>query len=149
MATRTSVVLGSAVAGIVLLGAVAAVVAGTTSATGRDPGTPAGAVQAYLQAISTGDVDAAAARLAVDGPCTVEDLSRAYLPTSLRAVLGTSSVDGTSAVVQVDVTEGSGDELFGSTGYQHTERFVLAQSAGAWSLTGTPWPMFDCSGRTK
>ncbi len=141
-------VLGSSVAGIVLLGAVAGIVAGTTSATERDPATPAGAVQAYLRAIAAGDVDAAAARLATDGPCTVEDLTRAYLPSSLRAVLGTSSADGTRAVVQVEVTEGSGDELFGPSGYVHTERFTLTQSAGAWSLTGMPWPMFDCSGST-
>jgi len=148
MATRTSVVLGSAVAGIVVLGAVAGVVAGRSSATQRDPSTPAGAVQAYLQAVAKGDVDAAAALLSPEGSCTAEDLSRAYLPSSLRAVLGTATVTGETAVVQVDVTESSGGELFGSSGYEHGERFVLERTGSAWALTGTPWPMFECTGST-
>lgn len=141
-------VLASAVAGIVLLGAVAAVVAGTTSAAAGDPSTPAGAVQAYLQAIARGDIGAAADRLEPAGPCTTEDLTRAYLPSSIRAVLGDASTDGDRAVVQVEVTEDSGGELFGSNGYQHTERFALVRTGADWSLTGTPWPMYDCTGGT-
>jgi hypothetical protein len=148
MATRTSVVLGSAVAGIVVLGAVAGVVAGRTTASQRDPATPTGAVQAYLQAIVKGDVDAAAARLSPDGTCTVADHSGAGRLTPLRPRLVTTSITGDSAVVQVDVTEGSGDELFGSSGYAHTERFLLARTGATWSLTGTPWPMFECTGST-
>ena len=149
MARRTSVVLLSAVAAIIVLGGVAGVISATRSTSQGDPSTPEGAVQVYLQAIARGDVDAAGALLLSEGPCTVSDLSRAHLPASLRAVLTSSSINGDSAVVQVDVTEGSMDEPFGSSGYGHTEAFLLARTGGTWSLTEVPWPMYDCSGVTR
>ncbi len=149
MARRTSVVLGSAVAGIVVLAGVAGVVAVGTSGSEVDPSTPTGVVQAYLRAIADGEVDTAVGWLAPDGPCTFDDLSRSYLPTSLRAVLGSTSGSEDRQVVSVEITEGSGGDLFGSDGYGHTERFVLERSADGWVLTGTPWPMFDCGQSTR
>ncbi|WP_372592850.1 hypothetical protein [Actinotalea sp.] len=146
MATRTSVVLASAVAGVVVLAVVAGVLAATRSVSAGDPATPSGAVQAYLQSVADGSVDEAAALLAPESSCTVEDLTRAYLPSSLRAVLGSVSVDGDSAVVTVQITEGAGDDPFSSGGYSHDERFVLVRSGADWSLSGAPWPMYDCGG---
>ena len=149
MARRTSVVLISAVAAIIVLGGVAGVISATRSASQGDPSTPEGAVQVYLQAISRGDVDAAGALLLSEGPCTIGDLSRTYLPGSLRAVLtSSSSTDSDTAVVRVEVTEGGADEPFGSSGYGHTESFLLERTGGTWFLTEVPWPMYDCSGVT-
>ena len=146
MATPTSTVLASVVTGVLLLGVAAGVLAATRTAPEADLSTPSGVVQSYLQAVADGATVDAAELLDPEGTCGVQDLAQASLTTSLRAVLGDSSVDGDRAVVTVAITEGYGDDPFGSEGYAHDERFVLERSGETWTVVGSPWPMYDCGG---
>ncbi len=127
---------------------VIAIVAGVFSATRPAPkyarGTPEGVVQAYLSAVIDGDHQEAAKLLAGESPCEVADLDQAYVPDEVRVVLRDSEVDGDTAQVVVDVVVSSGDLLDGS---EHAEKhtFRLTRAGGGWLITGTPWPMFECS----
>ena len=127
--------------------AVIAVVAGVLTATRSihqyDRKTPEGVVQGYLSAVVNGDHETAAAFLAPESPCAVEDLDRAYTPEGFRAVLRSSKVDAGSAQVRVDVvtsTEGPLNTLEHSE--QHT--FRLVRAGEAWLITGEPWPTYAC-----
>ena len=59
-----------------------------------------------------------------------------------------TAVNGDHAVVTVDVTEGSGDDPFGSSGYSHSERITVQRDGGVWKITGSPWLLPAC-GSTK
>lgn len=136
------------VGSVVSLAVVAGVVVANRSVPDVDPGTPEGVVQEFLQHIVDGDYPAAADLLAPSSGCDLSDVSAAYAPESARVVLEDSAVDGDRAVVTVDVTEGSGDDLFGSSGYSHTERITVERDDGAWKIAGSPWLLYSC-GSTK
>ena len=127
--------------------AVIGVAAGVLSVTRHGPeygrGTPEGVVQAYLTAVVDGDHQDAA-ELLTQSPCTVEDLDRAYLPEDVRVVLRDTEVDGDTSQVKVDVVMSSGGPLDGSE-YSEEHTFRLARAGGDWLITGTPWPMYECS----
>jgi hypothetical protein len=67
----------------------------------------------------------------------------AYAPESAQIVLDHTAVEGDHAVVTVEVTEGSGDELFGSS-WSHMERITLQHEGGVWKITGSPWLLSAC-----
>ena len=46
--------------------------------------------------------------------------------------------------VRVDVVMSSGGPLDGSE-YAEKHTFRLSRAGGDWLITGTPWPMYDCS----
>jgi hypothetical protein len=148
MATRPDRVLALLVGAIVFLAVVAGVVVANRSAPDVDPGTPEGVVQQYLQAVVDGDYPAAADLLAPSSGCDLSDVSAAYAPGSAQVVLKDTAVDGDRAVVTVDVTEGAGDDLFGSSGYSHTERVTVVRDDGAWKIAGSTWLLYSC-GVTK
>jgi len=50
--------------------------------------------------------------------------------------------------VTVDVTEDSGNDPFGSSGFSHKERITVQREGGAWKITGSPWLLSSC-GNTK
>lgn len=144
MTRRPNRVLAIVVGVIALVAVVAAVLATTRAVPKYDRGTPQGVVQAYLSAVIDGDHQQAAKLLAEGSPCRVEDLDQAYVPDEVRVVLRDTEVDGDTAQVVVDVVMSSGDLLDGS---EHAEKhtFRLTRATGAWLVTGTPWPMYECS----
>ena len=141
-------VLAIFVGAVVVLAVVAGVVVAHRTAPVLDQHTPEGVVQAYLKAVIAGDYRDAAGLLSPSSGCGVSDLAAANAPGSARVVLDHTAVDGDHAVVTVDVTEGSGDDPFGSSGASHTERITLQREGGAWKITGSPWLLSSC-GFTK
>jgi hypothetical protein len=135
------------VGAVVLLAVLAGVVVANRAAPALDPGTPEGVVQKYLKAVFDGDYPVAAGLLAPSSGCDVSDVAAAYVPESAQIVLDNTAVDGDHAVVTVDVTEGSGESPFGSTGYSHKERITVQRDSGhsgVWKITGSPWLLTPC-----
>jgi hypothetical protein len=130
---------------VVLLAAIAGVVLARRAAPVLDHGTPAGVVQEYLKAVIDGDYPAAAALVSSSSGCGVSDVAAASIPDSVRIVLKHTAVTGDSAVVTVDVTEGTDEGPFGSSGYSHTERITLQRDGGAWTITGSSWLLYPCA----
>jgi hypothetical protein len=141
-------VLSVFVGAVVLLAVVAGVVVAKRAAPELDSHTPEGVVQQYLQAVIAGDYQVAAGLISPSAGCDVSDVASAYDPGSARIVLDHTAVDGDHAIVTVDVTEGSGEGPFESTGYSHTERISVARGGGVWKITGSPWLLSPC-GSTK
>jgi len=141
-------VLAVFVGAVVLLAVLAGVMVANRATPALDPHTPEGVVQGYLKAVIAGDYPAAAELLSPSSGCDVSDLAAAYAPGSARIVLDRTAVDGDHAVVTVDVTEGSEDGPFGSSGSSHTERITVQREGGVWKITGSPWLLSSC-GSTK
>jgi len=138
-------VLAALVGAVLLLAVVAGVVVANRATPALDPDTPQGVVQEYLQAVLDGDYPAAADLLSSSSGCDVSDVGAAYTPGSARIVLERTTVDGDHAVVTVAVTEGSGDDLFGASGYSHSERITVERDGGVWKITGSPWLLYPCN----
>lgn len=143
---RLNRILGIVILVVAVVGIGVAVLTRTHDVPTYDRGTPEGDVQAYLIAVIDGNRDAAAAYLAQDSQCTVDDLDRAFVPDGVRIVLRDTSVDGDTARVGVDVTVSSGGPL-DSSEYTDQHTFRLRRADGIWRITGRPWPMYDCAVR--
>jgi hypothetical protein len=146
MSRKANVVLAAAVGVIFVIAAVAAAIAVGRDPVILDPGSPEATVQAYLVAMADGDYGAAFDQLAEDSDCGFEDFAFEYRQGSLEAVLTHTEVDGAEAVVSVEVTDRYGEGPFDSSGYSHTETLLLRNEGGEWRLTGSPWPLYYCSG---
>lgn len=130
---------------LVVVGLVVVVVA-TRQPPSRDPGSPEGVVQTYLEAVSHGDNDKAAGYLAQGSGCDAADLDRAGSIGQLRVDLLGTSVTGDTALVRISVTRTDGGPFADTTGEEHVLR--LRRTGPDWRLTGLPWPLFDCTGST-
>jgi len=143
MARRPNLVVAAAVALVAVLALVAGIVSATRHAPSYQPGTPVAVVQAYLAAVIDGDHETAAAQLSTESPCTVDDLDRSTLTEGVRVVLRDSRIDGDTAQVRVDVVRSTGGPLDLSE-YSEKVTFRLTRAGGAWLITGSPWPMYEC-----
>lgn len=144
MTSRPNRILAIVVGVVAVIGVVAAVLSATRDVPTYDRGAPEGVVQAYLTAVIDGDHQGAVQFLADVSPCTVEDLDRAYVSEGVRVLLRDTEVDGDAAQVRVDVVMSSGGPLDGSE-YAEKHTFRLSRAGGDWLITGTPWPMYECS----
>lgn len=135
-----------ALAVVAVVAAVAAVVANSRQVT-LEPGTPEATVQGYLTAVIDGDVVAAAVFLDPSGKCDGDDLDRFQMGNVAEARLVDSQITGEIAKVSVDLEMGS-NGLFNDV-WKDRQTFQLKKSNGAWVITGTPWPMYDCAGVIK
>lgn len=144
MNSRAGKVLAVVVGVLVLLAVVAGVVSATRDRADLPPGSPEAVVQDYVAAVYDGDVDAAAAHLAADSGCTVEDLGQAFAEPATRVVLRDSRIDGDRATVRLDFVRGGDGPFQGE--WTQEEAFRLARSDGSadWAITGAPWPMYGC-----
>ena len=143
MTGRPNLVVATVVGIVAVIAVVAGIVSASRHAPTYAPGTPVAVVQAYLTAVIDADHRAAAARLSTESPCTVDDLDRAFLPEGVRVVLRDSRTDGDTAQVRVDVIRSTGGP-FGMSEYSEKVTFRLARAGGAWLITGSPWPMYEC-----
>lgn len=148
MLMRPNRTLAIIVALLVIAASVAGVLAGSRPATVYDRTTPEGTVQEYLRSMFDRNFDRAVATLSDESRCDVQDMDQAWIPEQVSADLLSTDVDGDYALVKVrvEITYDSG--LFEDYGYEeHT--YQLRQSGGLWRLTGTPWPLFSCTGGTR
>lgn len=140
-------ILALLVGAVVLLAVLAGVMVGRRTTPNFDPNTPEAVVQEYLKAVIAGNYPGAAKLISPSSGCSAPDVATAYVPGAAQIVLDHTDVNGDHAVMTVDVTEGSGDDPFGS-GYSHAERITLQQEGGVWKITGSPWLLPSC-GSTK
>lgn len=143
MTRRPNLVVAAVVGFVAVLALVAAIVSAARRAPTYEPGTPVAVVQRYLTAVIDADHETAAAQLSADSPCTADDFDRAFLPDRVRAVLRDSRIDGDSAEVRVDVIRSAGGP-FDLSEYSEKVVFRLTRAGGAWLITGSPWPMYEC-----
>jgi hypothetical protein len=132
------------VAAMVALSALVVALAAARSPAQLDPRSPEGTVQAYLRAVLDGNHETAARYLDPASGCDIGDLDGMGRTHPTRVALASSHVDGSNARVRVELTLGA-DGPFGS-GYRETTTFRLNRPDADWLLTGTPWPLFDCTG---
>jgi hypothetical protein len=144
MSSGPNRVLAAVVGVVVVLAVVAGVVGAHRSAPTLDPNTPQGVVQEYLKAVLAEDYAAAATLLSSTSGCHLADVSSANVSSSARIVLHDTVVDGDTAVVTLDVTEGADGGPFGDSGYTHTERITAERDGGAWKISGSPWLLYLC-----
>jgi len=107
-----------------------------------DISSPQGVVQAYLKAMTSGDVDQALRYLAKENKCNISDLDRAYVTPEMRVFLDSTKTNSTTSSVTVRVEIPTGGPLGDSYSELHTLR--LSQINGEWRLIGIPWPLYDC-----
>ena len=112
-----------------------------------DPNSPEGVVQSYLGAVLDGDGAKAVRYLDPAGKCTEEDIDRYRMTDVTEARLVDVADQGTSVKVVVDLEMG-GNGLMGDV-WRDRQTFYVKDSNGAWVITGTPWPMYDCGGVLK
>lgn len=120
------------------------IIALTRQPVSLDPDTPAGTLQAYLQAIADKDYSAALGHLdaKLQADCSVSEISSNVYYDNFTATLGDVEESGTEATVQASIQEGTGG--FGDPGYPgYFETFELVKEADGWSITANPWPYFS------
>lgn len=139
MTNRPNRVLAALVGAVVLLAVAAGVVVANRGVEPLDPDTPEGTVQRFLQAVVDEDYSTASDLLATSSACGAADI--VYYPNSARIVLDRVTVDGDTAVVTLDVTEGAQDP-FGGSGWSHTERITVEREDGVWKVAGSPWLLY-------
>jgi hypothetical protein len=109
--------------------------------TALDPSSPEGTAQIYVQAILDGDQSTVRDLLLEDG-CDVGP--RYFGNQTVRARLIDSSVDGDTAVVDIDLIFGGGDPLFGGYGYEERAQIELELTDDGWRVDPDSWPYFPC-----
>ena len=143
---RANRVLGIVVAAIAIV-ALIVVLAVKEPTADLDEGSPEGAVQQYLTAITKKDFNQAMDYLASDSKCTIQDFDRAYIQDSLRIALSDTTSTATTASVTVKIETSSGDPFGGS--YSETQTINLTKEESGWKVTGIPWPTYECGGEYK
>lgn len=134
------------VAGVGVLTAVAIVLGMTADEADLDPGTPEATVQAYLQAVTDRDAEAAVALFSDEltdrcGINIVRD-SFQYGPRNFRATLGDVETREATTDVFVEITERYGDDpLFGGES-TFSEMYSLEQQDGEWRIVHATWPVW-------
>lgn len=114
----------------------------TRSAVTLDRSTPAGTVQAFLQAALQGKNLEAAKFFAPNSGCDVHALDRAYVISTARVDLANVTTDGDTAQVRVKVEIPNGAPFENFMTEEHA--FSLVNTNGTWLLDGVPWPLYDC-----
>lgn len=148
MLMRPNRTLAILVVVIVVVSSVAGVIAGTRPASVLDRTTPEGTVQEYLRSMFDRNFDRAVATFDSDSQCDVQDMDQSWIPEQVSVDLLSTDISGDYALVKVRVEITYSGGLFQDMGYEeHT--YQLRQSGGVWRMTGTPWPLYSCTGGTK
>lgn len=137
-------VLAVLVGAVVLLAVLAGVMVANRATPELNPDTPEGVVQSYLKAVFAENYSVAVGLLSPSTRCDVSDVAASAPESeSTQIVLDHTAVDGDQAVVTVDVTEGYGNDPFGSSGFSHKERINVQRDGGVWKITGL-WLLPPC-----
>ncbi len=132
--------IGAAVVAVIVVGA--AVVALTRSEPATlDPSTPEGTAQRYVQAVLDDD-NRTVHDLLLEEDCQVGP--HYYGNQSVRARLVDSSVEGDTAVVEIELNHSSGSPLFGGYNWQERAQIELELTADGWKVLERSWPYFYC-----
>jgi len=152
---RWLVVLGVAVAAIVVASVAVAVLLGDEEQTFAE-GTPEAVVQTYLRTVRDRDPAAAAALFTEDlrGRCDADELRQPYYSdrgfhaTIRNTYTRRDTRDGDDLrVVDVRISQAGDGGPFGSGAHQHDHVVVLMSVDGSWLISGPPWPIEYCTPR--
>lgn len=142
MRSRPGLVLAVAAGLLVGLAVLTEVLASSPSTADEDPGSPAGVVRAYFEALLDEDHEAAADLLAEDGECGAGDVERAYRPDVDRVLLLDTGVTGDRARVEIELVVRDGP--FSAFSYTERHTVELVDTGVGWRIAGRPWPLFEC-----
>jgi len=137
----------AAVVGVIVLAALVTVLVASHHPAELEPGSPEAAVQDYVDAVLDRDSEVALRMLAPGSDCEVEDFDNAYVPEDVYMSLREVEVSGSTARVDVSVTDGSGGMI--PTEWTEERTFRLQRAGDDWLITGTPWPLFECGVMVK
>lgn len=144
MRPRSSTVLIALAAVIVASALTAALVQAQRVTPTPDASDPTEVVQAYLTAVITGDDAAVTEYLDPALGCRVSP-ENLYAPGSAVATVVSTSTQGNSAQVVVEIDEGMEAISALASGYSHREGFELGRVGDTWEITQIPWPLYDCA----
>lgn len=115
-----------------------------------DPGTPEAAVQNFLKAAESEDIQVAYEYLSFSlrENCKLETFGGRNFPKDRlendRIVLEETTMADDTAFVSIRVTQFRGTGPFGTSEYTSTQRFSLKQEDGKWKFAEYPWPYYNC-----
>lgn len=115
-----------------------------------DPGTPEAAVQNFLKAAESEDVQVVYEYLSTSlrENCKLETFGGRNFPKDMlendRIVLEETTITGDTAFVSVHITRFRGTGPFGTSESTFTQRFTLTQEDGQWRFAEYPWPYYSC-----
>jgi hypothetical protein len=132
--------IGAIVVAVIVVGAALVALTRSEPAT-LDPTTPEGTAQRYVQAVLDND-NRTVYDLLLDEDCRVGP--RYYGNESVRARLIDSSVDGDTAVVDIELSYSSGSPMFGGYNWQEHAQIDLELTAEGWRVLARSWPYFPC-----
>ena len=141
--SKIAVVVGA----IVVVGVVIASLASSWTVSPRDPNSPEGVVQTYMQAVVDHDTEAALSLLEPGTKCTISNFQQTYYDRSSRVTLVDVNTTGDRATVHVRIEHSNGDP-FGGT-WDEEQYFQLLRTGEAWRILGTPWPVYSCGEMVK
>ncbi len=128
---------------IVIVAIIAAVFASRDEATRWPPDSPEATVQNYVQAVVDQNYPTALRHLDPALACTVSHFEQSYYPQDTAISFFQAHITQDRATVDVEI--GSYGEPFFDT-FVHQEQFELMQTETGWVITGSPWPVYICSG---
>ena len=143
--TRSTRWLLAVIAVVAVLAVVAVAIALTTGEDELDPGTPEGAVQAYLRAVADRDAEAAYAWFSSDlqDRCRISNVRDAlqYGPEDFRAQLNKVVPRDGTVDVFVEITQRYQGDLLGNSS-SFSQVFSLTEEDGAWRFVDASWPVY-------
>lgn len=114
-------------------------------------GTAEAAVQDFLKAAKSDDIDLSYSYLSkeLQAECKVEDFVgrspyQIQQITDSRVTLNKTTVAGEVTFVDVDISQYNNGGIFGASEYTHSQRFSLKQEEGLWKFSSYPWPYNFC-----
>lgn len=128
---------------IVIVAVIAAIYASRDEVTQWPPDSPEATVQNYVQAVVDQNYPAALRHLDPALACNVSHFEQSYYPQDTAISLFQAHITEDRATVDVEI--GSYGEPFFDT-FVHQEQFELMQTETGWVITGSPWPVYICSG---
>jgi hypothetical protein len=143
MSDRATRILIAALAGLLLLAAVAAVLSLTRDGPEYAEGSPEAAVQSYVVAAVAGDGEEAVRHLDPADRCTARNVEEGWANPRSRVVLRDTEVHGDRATVRIDILTPSGDP-FSASEWEDRQSLDLHLVDGEWLISGTPWPAYRC-----
>jgi hypothetical protein len=112
-----------------------------------DANSPQAVTQSYLVAIFDEDFDQAAQYFEATSECDASNLDKAYFDKNARINLLEADITDNRARVKVMI-EYSNSDLFNNY-YSEETVFRLLKEDDSWTLTGIPWPLYECTISTQ
>ena len=143
MRSLPNIVLAIITGLVVILAIAAGIFAARDTAPKWPAGSPDAVVQTYAQAVIDQDYARALAQLDPALGCTPEDFAQAYYPQDTAISLLQTHIGPDNATVTVEL--GSYGEPFFDP-FIGQEHFELVPADSGWLISGTPWPVYGCTG---